>query len=92
MHSSKTRAADAQAVEGAIVELGSMFTRMAALVSEQGDTIHRIDADTIEAEANVIAGQEELSKLYESVKNNRGFILRMFGVLIFVILLVKLLY
>lgn len=92
MHNSKTRAADAQAVEGVIVELGSMFTRMAALVGEQGDTIHRIDADTLEAEANVLVGQEELSKLYESVKKNRGFILRMFGVLVFVILLVKVLY
>jgi len=92
MHSSKARAADAQAVETVIVELGAMFTRMATLVGEQGDTIDRIDADVTEAHANVAAGQEELSKLYRSVQQNRGFILRMFGVLAFVILLVKLLY
>ena len=31
-------------VESTIVELGQMFTRMAALVAEQGETVDRIDA------------------------------------------------
>ena len=92
MAHSRTRASDAQAVEGVIVELGGMFTRMASLVREQGDVLERIDADVVEAEGNVKAGQEELSKLYDSMQKNRGFILHMFGVLVFIILLVKFIY
>ena len=64
-----------------------MFTRMAALVAEQGDVLARIDADTELAAENVEAGRAELGKFYTSVKANRGFILRLFGVLVLVILL-----
>jgi len=87
MHDARARASDARAVEGAIVELGSMFTKMSAIVAEQGDVLERIDADLLEASSNVEAAQSELGKLYESVKANRGFILRLFGVLAFVIVL-----
>ncbi len=38
------------------------------------------------------AGQEELSKLYESMQRNRGFILQLLGVLVLVIVLMKLFY
>jgi syntaxin 5 len=89
MHDSRARAADARAVETSIVELGAMFTRMAALVGEQGDVLARIEADVEEAGGNVEAGQAELSKYYASVKRNRGFILRMFAALVFVILVVR---
>ena len=65
---------------------------MASLVGEQGDVLARIDADTVEAEGNVRAGQEELGKLYESVQRNRSFILQLFGVVVFVIVLLKLFY
>ena len=81
------RAAAARTVETTIVELGGMFTRMAALVAEQGDVLARIDADTELAAENVEAGRAELGKFYTSVKANRGFILRLFGVLVLVILL-----
>jgi syntaxin 5 len=81
------RAAAARTVETTIVELGGMFTRMAALVAEQGDVLARIDADTELAAENVEAGRAELGKFYSSVKANRGFILRLFGVLVLVILL-----
>jgi syntaxin 5 len=87
MHDARARASDARAVEGAIVELGTMFTKMSAIVAEQGDVLERIDADLVEASANVEAAQSELGKLYESVKGNRGFILKLFGVLAFVIVL-----
>ena len=87
MHVARTRAADARSVETTIVELGGMFTRMASLVAEQGDVLARIDADTALAADNVEAGRAELGKFYASVKANRGFILRLFAVLAFVIVL-----
>lgn len=87
MHDARARAQDARSVEGTIAELGGMFTRMAALVAEQGDVIARIDADTEDAAVNVEAGAAELAKFYASVKANRGLILKLFAVLVFVILL-----
>lgn len=44
-HDARARAAEMQTVESTIVELGHMFTRMATLVAEQGETVSRIDAD-----------------------------------------------
>ena len=44
-------------------------------------------ADTALAADNVEAGRAELGKFYASVKANRGFILRLFAVLAFVIVL-----
>ena len=87
MHDARARAQDAQSVEGTIVELGGMFTRMATLVAEQGDVLARIDADTEEAQIHVEAGAAELAKFYSSVKANRGLILRLFAVVAFVIVL-----
>lgn len=45
-HDAQKRANDAAQVESTISELGQMFTRMANLVVEQGETIERIDQDT----------------------------------------------
>jgi syntaxin 5 len=64
-----------------------MFTRMANLVAEQGEVVDRIDADMTVASENVNAGYAELNKFYISVQQNRGFILKIFAVLIFVIVL-----
>lgn len=86
-HDAQSRAADMRAVESTIVELGGMFTRMATLVAEQGDTLARIDADMDDTLAHVSEAQGELAKYYASVRANRGFILRLFGVIIFVIIL-----
>lgn len=36
---------------------------------------------------NVKEGNSELTKYYETIVHNRGFILKLFGVLVFVILL-----
>lgn len=74
-------------VEATIVELGPLFTRMAGLVAEQGEVLARIDADIDEAHTNVEEGASELGKYLKSVQANRGFILKLFGVLLFVILL-----
>jgi syntaxin 5 len=87
MHDARAREADARQVESTIVELGTMFSQMAALVAEQGDVLARIDADVDVTSSNVLKAQGELGKLYERVSTHRGFILRLFGVLALIIVL-----
>jgi len=89
-HDAASRAAEMRQVESTIVELGQMFSRMATLVAEQGEVVDRIDADMSESLTNVKEAQGQLQQYYESVMTNRGFIVRLFGVALFVVLLVML--
>lgn len=86
-HDAASRAHEMRQVESTIVELGAMFTRMASLVAEQGETVERIDADMMDTLENVKEAQSQLQQYYESVYSNRGFIVKLFGLAIFVVLL-----
>lgn len=44
-HDASARASEMRQIESTIVELGHLFTRVASLVSDQGDVVQRIDAD-----------------------------------------------
>jgi SNARE domain len=82
-----SRLDEMRAVERTISELGSTFTKLANLVSSQGETIERIDNDTLTAETNVNDGYFELMKFYESMQKHRSWIIKVFLILLFVILL-----
>eukprot|EP01138_Halocafeteria_seosinensis_P005735 gb/GECG01005863.1/.p1 GENE.gb/GECG01005863.1/~~gb/GECG01005863.1/.p1 ORF type:complete len:351 (+),score=35.73 gb/GECG01005863.1/:1-1053(+) len=86
-HEAQRRANDALHVESTISELGQMFTRMATLVVEQGETIERIDQDTSVAYENISAAEGELSKYFRMISSDRSLIIKTFLVVIFVILL-----
>lgn len=86
-HGAISREDDMREVESTIVELGTVFTQVAGLVAEQGELIERIDADMDTASANVEAGYSELGKYFESVKKNRGLIIRLLLVTAFVVFL-----
>lgn len=83
-----TRASEMKGVERSIAELGQMFTRMSALVAEQGETVDRIDQDMDVTLDNVNAGVSELQKYYRAMKGNTALMLKVFAVLILVIVLV----
>jgi hypothetical protein len=87
MHGAISREDDMREVESTIVELGTVFTQVAGLVAEQGELIERIDSDLDSASANVEAGHTELGKYFESVKKNRGLIIRLLLVTAFVVFL-----
>lgn len=87
LHDARVRENDMKSIESTIVELGSMFTHMATVVAEQGDTINRIDTDMDIISSNVEKGKNELTQFYSRVTNQRQFILKLFGLLIFIILL-----
>lgn len=55
--SAQARLQNANQVESTIVELSSMFSRMANMVAEQGEIVERIDDDMTWTKENVDAGQ-----------------------------------
>ena len=68
-------------IERTINELGGVFGQLAAMVSEQGEQIQRIDANTEDVVDNVQGAQRELMKYWGRVKGNRWLVAKMFGVL-----------
>ncbi len=68
-------------IERTINELGSVFGQLAAMVSEQGEQIQRIDANTEDVVDNVEGAQRELMKYWSRVSGNRWLVAKMFGVL-----------
>ena len=86
----KNRAAQARLAERSIAELGVMFTKMSSLISQQGEVLERIEDDVETAGLDIDAGHDELVKVYGMTKGNRGLILKVFGILIFLIIFMKL--
>ena len=86
----QSRLASARLAEKSIAELGVMFTKMSTLISQQGETLERIEDDVEAAGLDIDAGHDELVKVYGMTKGNRGLILKVFGILIFLIVFMKL--
>nr|BAN65367.1 conserved hypothetical protein [Babesia bovis] len=84
---SRSVIADAKAealanVQRAISELSQIFQRMTTMVTQQDEMIQRIDMDTEDSLANVIAAQSALSRYYKRISNNRMLILKIFCILV----------
>lgn len=78
----QSRSTAIESIESTIAELGQIFTQLATMVSEQRETVQRIDADVMDIQANVGGAQRELLKYFNSVSSNRWLMLKVFGVLI----------
>ncbi|KAF1980700.1 syntaxin 5 [Aulographum hederae CBS 113979] len=74
-------------IERTIQELGGIFNQLAQMVSEQGEQIQRIDANTEDVVENVEGAQRELMKYWGRVRGNRWLVAKMFGVLMIFFLL-----
>ena len=70
-----------EGIERTIAELGGIFGQLAQMVSEQGEQIQRIDANTEDVVDNVEGAQRELMKYWGRVQGNRWLVAKMFGVL-----------
>jgi syntaxin 5 len=70
-----------EAIERTIAELGGIFGQLASMVSEQGEMVQRIDANTEDVVDNVQGAQRELLKYWSRVSGNRWLVAKMFGVL-----------
>jgi syntaxin 5 len=74
-------------IESHISELGTIFSRLSALVAEQGQMVERIDDDVEAAHEHVQSGQQQLQRYWSGLSSNRALTAKMFGVLISTILI-----
>ena len=79
-------------VEKTIGELGSLFKRLATMISEQQELVERIDDDVENAVSESNRAHDLLMKTYESVSSNRGLYMKLgailFAFIIFFILFI----
>lgn len=73
----------AEKVEATLVQMGSLFTQMAGLVMEQGETLTRIEDDVEAGLEQTVAAHKEMEYFYEISKGNRGLIIKIFLLMIF---------
>ncbi|CAH6723615.1 integral membrane protein Sed5p [[Candida] jaroonii] len=71
-----------ETIESTINEVGNLFQQLATMVSEQGETIQRIDQNVEDINLNISGAQRELLKYYNNISSNRWLFLKIFGVLI----------
>jgi hypothetical protein len=86
------RLEEARQAETMLGELGQMFGKMSTLISQQGETLEKIEDDIECALVDVQAGQEELTKLYGIKKGNRPLIIKTFAILNFLIIFMRVYY
>ena len=84
-----SRLQSARLAEKSIAELTTMFSKMSNLISQQGEVLERIEDDVEAAGGEIDAGHDELVKVYGYTKGNRALILKVFGILIFLIFFMR---
>jgi len=84
------RLQDARQAESSLAELGTLFSKMSSLITAQSETIVNIEDDVEAASFDVRAGHAEIQTLYTIKKGNRALILKVFGLLIFFIIFMRL--
>merc|ERR1712111_343838 len=83
-----SRADAMHTIESTIVELGGIFTQLAHMVKEQQEMVTRIDNNIDDTALNVELGHNEILKYFQSVTSNRWLMVKIFGVLIFLIFVI----
>lgn len=81
MENLNERASLVQGVEQQTTAILKMFTDLSQIIADSNYSIVRIDDNTLEALNNMKAGQSQMEKYAEKVKNNKWFILKIFAVL-----------
>jgi len=87
---SQQRLQEARQAEKSLAELGAVFGKMSTLISQQSEVIDKVEDDVEAALFDVSAGQQEIQTLYSIKKGNRGLIIKVFGILIFFIIFMRL--
>ena len=85
--SQKHRQQEVTQMQSTLAELGSMFQRFGAIVSEQGALVDRIDQNTDISLDNVEDAHKQIMKYQRTITGNRGLMLKIFGVLFFFIVI-----
>jgi len=80
---------EARQAEKSLAELTGVFGKMATLITQQSETLEKVEDDVEAAMADVTAGHGEITTLYSLKKGNRALILKVFGLLIFFIVFMR---
>jgi len=87
LYSSKARVNQAEDLEKSISDLGKLYSKLTTYVATSGEMLDDINRDMDDTLDNINAGQTELLKYYQELSTNRGFIIRLFAAIIFIIAL-----
>lgn len=80
---------EARQAESTLSEVAKLYSKMSSLITQQGETLEKIEDDVECALVDVTAGQEELTKLYAIKKGNRPLIIKTFLILNFLIVFMR---
>mmetsp|Transcript_6733 Transcript_6733/g.7809 ORF Transcript_6733/g.7809 Transcript_6733/m.7809 type:complete len:193 (-) Transcript_6733:12-590(-) len=83
---------EARQAESTLSEVAKLYGKMSTLITQQGETLEKIEDDVESALVDVSAGQEELTKLYSIKKGNRPLIVKTFFILNFLVVFMRTYY
>eukprot|EP00918_Siedleckia_nematoides_P024815 GHVU01053579.1.p1 GENE.GHVU01053579.1~~GHVU01053579.1.p1 ORF type:complete len:256 (+),score=38.94 GHVU01053579.1:493-1260(+) len=82
----RARTEGVEQAQRVLVELGTLFSRVAQMVAYQEEMVQRIDGDVDMSHEHLKSGQSELIKYYRYVKSNRSMILKLFAIIVFCVI------
>lgn len=82
----RERADAMSTVESNIVELGTIFNKLAVMVSEHRDLVQRVEDNVEDANANINLSLNALVDTLTSLRTNRALFLKVSAILIFFII------
>lgn len=78
----QARADAMSTVESNIVELGTIFQKLAGLVQEHKEMVQRVEDNVEDANANIFQSMNVLTDTLENLRSNRSLAIRVFSVLV----------
>lgn len=82
----RERADAMSAVESNIAELGTIFNKLAVMVTEHSEMIHRVEDNVDEANDNITFSMNTLMDTLNNLRSNRQLFFRVMAVLVIFII------
>ncbi len=76
------RANAMEAVESNIVELGTIFNKLAVMVNEHSEMVTRVEDNVNEANDNLTLSMETLTDTLDNLRSNRALAMKVFSILV----------
>jgi syntaxin 5 len=78
----RERADDMEQVEGHIVELSTIFNKLAVMVSEHREMVHRVEDNVDDANTSINLSMNTLTDTLTNMRTNRALFFKIFGILV----------
>jgi SNARE domain len=78
----QSRADAMSTVESNIVELGTIFNKLAVMVSEHREMVQRVEDNTEETNSNINLSMSTLSDTLTNLRSNRALLMKLFSILV----------